>query len=205
MEQVTVNPLLLEVARGLDRDVLERRLDLRLVSEKQRLIAALRALKSAGFARTTIEDELRWHPTGKAIRSMDLDEFELDRKRQATALQPRFNFLFEIPTLWLQPDDDLAKAYRSELKPKMICNFWRYVGTVVADLADENIQLIGPETKGGLMFVTLSKEAREQYGDDVFHFSLGSRADDEPVAIHIKRPTILDGMEQIVELLIEWK
>jgi len=145
MEQVTVNPLLLEVARGLDKDVLGRRVDLRLEGEKHRLIAALRALKSEGFARTTIEDELRWHPTRKAIRSMNLEEFELDRRRQTTALQPQFHFLLEIPTSWLQPDDDLAQAYRSELKPKIVSNFWRYVGTIVADIADENIQLIGPK------------------------------------------------------------
>jgi len=50
MQEITSDPFLLEIARTLDENNIQKRVELAHFPKKQRLIAAFRALKQAGFS-----------------------------------------------------------------------------------------------------------------------------------------------------------
>ena len=69
MVQVSVDPFLFEVARGLDKQFTDRQSALKQLDDRRRWMGALHALNAFGLARATADDEVRWLPTNKAIRN----------------------------------------------------------------------------------------------------------------------------------------
>lgn len=114
--------------------------------KKQRLIAALRALKQAGFAQAlSYGDGTRWYPTVKAFRSMQLEDFRLSEESFEGALTAPFYFLIEPTAAEGVPDKQLVREYKNALNKQQLVRWWRYVGTIVGGIAEGRIGMIGPE------------------------------------------------------------
>ena len=179
MVQVSVDPFLFEVARGLDRRFTDRQSALKQLADTRRWMGALHALKAFGLARATADDDVRWLPTNKAIRYMKLDRFNLTQAQKKLALRPSFYFMLEILESWSTPEDDLVRQYRVEFGSEHISVFWHGIGSLVGDVADGQSRLIGSGTEGGLVFATLTDEARQAYGDDEFIFAMAGKPSGE--------------------------
>ena len=173
MLQITSDPFLLEVARTLDENNIQRRVESAHFPKKQRLIAAFRALKQAGFAEALSHGEgTRWYPTVKALRSMELEEFRLSDDSLEEALIAPFYFLIEMTATESTPDKQLVREYRRAIIKQQLVQWWRYVGTIIGGMAQGHLRMIGPEANGGLVFESLD----EEFGmKGELLFSLGSR------------------------------
>jgi hypothetical protein len=150
------------------------------------MIAALHALKSFGMAEIDNSDEPdggNWQPTEGAYQLMQLDEFAMDPKRIADALAPRFLYSIKTPASWLSSKEVLLKKWVREVDPDRLKKFWRYMGTVVASIGNDSLRLVGPTGNGGLVFLALTKEAREDLGATEVCISLGRRSSKRPIPV----------------------
>jgi hypothetical protein len=202
MQQITSDPFLLEVARTLDENNIQRRVELAHFPKKQRLIAAFRALKQEGFAQALpYGDGTRWYPTVKAVRSMELEDFRLSEESFEGALIAPFYFLIEVTATESTPDKQLVREYRNAINKQQLVQWWRYVGTIVGRMAEGHLRMIGPEINGGFMVESLGGEPGMK-GELLF--SLGSRTSTHPVVTEIEIPAEIKGRESMFECLIKW-
>lgn len=202
MQQITSDPFLLEIARTLDENNIRKRLQLAHFPKKQRLIAAFRALKKAGFAQDfSYGDGIRWCPTMRAVEAMELHEFRLSEERFENALIAPFYFLIEATTTERNPEKQLVREYKSSISNRRLTKWWRYVGTLVGGLAEGRFRMIGPEMNGGFLIESFVEEPGMS-GE--FLFSLGSRTSTNPVVTELEVPDQVKGREEMFECLIPW-
>ena len=202
MQEITSDPFLLEIARTLDENNIQKRVELAHFPKKQRLIAAFRALKQAGFAQAlSYGDGIRWCPTIKAIDAMELEEFRLSEERFESALIAPFYFLIEATATEGSPDKQLVREYRNSINRRRLVEWWRYVGTIVGGMAEGRLRMIGPEVNGGFIVESFDGEPG-MTGE--FLFSLGSRTSTNPVVTEIEVPDEIKGREEMFECLIKW-
>lgn len=202
MQEITSDPFLLEIARTVDEHNVRRRRALAHFPRKQRLIAALRALKQAGFAQDlSYGDGIRWCPAIKAVEAMGLDGFGLTEERLESALIAPFYFLIEATAVESRPDEQLIQEYRSSLKKKQLAQWWRFVGTIVCGIAKGSFRMIGPEVDGGFLLKPLDEQSG-MTGE--FLFSLGSHTSGDAVVTELEAPDDIKGREEMYECLIPW-
>jgi hypothetical protein len=202
MEQITSDPFLLEIARTIDENNIRKRVELVHFPKKQRLIAAFRALKQAGYARAfSYDDGVRWCPTAKAVDAMGLGDCGLTEERFESALIAPFYFLFEATAAESRPDKQLVHEYRSSVEKQQLVQWWRFVGTIVGGIAKGSIRMIGPEVNGGFLFEPLDGQSGVT-GE--FLFSLGSSTSTTPVVTELEPPDDIKGREEMFECLIKW-
>jgi hypothetical protein len=156
MQQITSNPFLLEVARTSDGNNVRRRLELSQFPKRQRLIAAFRALRQVGFAESLSDgSEIRWYPTDKAIRSMELEEFQAWLGRPRSGLEAAFLPPSRASAPERAPDKQLVQEYRDGISKRRLVQWWRSIGTIVGGMAAGQIRMMGSEINGGFVFEPL--------------------------------------------------
>jgi hypothetical protein len=200
---------LLEFASGLNRNVCGRRRDLKFVGRTCQMIAALHALRSFGMAEIDNSDDAdrgNWRPTEGAYELMQLEECGVDSDRIADALVPRFLYSIDTPALWFSSNEGLLKKFVHEVDPDTLKAFWRYIGTVVADIASDSIRLIGPTGNGGLVLRALTNEAREDYRGTEFCISLGGHSSKRRIpVIEIDAPASAGDLRNMIYPVVRWQ
>jgi hypothetical protein len=203
MKYVIVDPFLFEVARAVDKDLNRKIGSLEALDKKVRLVAALRALRDAGFAQLTAGREvIRMKPTKNAICAMQLEEFRLSPTVRRTALTPEFSFGLELKDSEFSDAGDLSDRYFDKLDKVLVSQNWRKIGTMVGDMALGEIRLVGPEANYGLIFEALTQSARTDFGEGDLWFSLGERPHKNPDPIDLQHD--FQGAANVDEIIIEW-
>jgi hypothetical protein len=203
MKYVIVDPFLLEVARAVDQDLSKKIGFLEALDKKVRLVAALRALREAGFAQLTPGRKvIAMKPAKSAICAMQLQEFRLSPAARRTALTPEFSFGLELRDSGFSDAGDLSVRYFDKLDKVLISESWRKIGTMVGDMAMGEIRLVGPEANYGLIFEALTQSARTDFGEGDLWFSLGERPGKNPDPIDLQHD--VQGAANLNEIIIQW-
>jgi hypothetical protein len=100
----------------------------------------------------------------------------------------------------------LLSKFVREVDPDALRAFWRYIETVVADIASDSIRLMGPTGNGGLVLRALTSEAREDYHGTEFCISLGGHSCKRRIpVIEIGAPAAAGELRRLMYPVVRWQ
>jgi hypothetical protein len=100
----------------------------------------------------------------------------------------------------------LLSKFVREVDPDALRAFWRYIETVVADIAIDSIRLMGPTGNGGLVLRALTSEAREDYHGTEFCISLGGHSCKRRIpVIEIGAPAAAGELRRLMYPVVRWQ
>jgi hypothetical protein len=204
MKHIIVDPFLFEVSHAVDRDVTAKFESAKSCDRGMRLVAALTALETVGFAKSTSSQQDHWMtPSKVAIAAMQLGEFGLSRRKtQNFLLRPKFRFALELQETELSYAADLSSHYAANLSEVFVNQSWRSIGTIVGHTAVGDFRLIGPEANYGLILEAVTPLLREQIGGERLWFSLGELPAGHPDPIDLQQD--IDGVASVDGIIIRW-
>ncbi len=189
MMDLSVEPFLFEVAKGLDYKVRQRKQDIKSFGRVRRMCAALATLGATGFAEYDSE-EARWKPSIMAFEAMELAKFKLDASALALAVaEPQFFYLLSVEPSWTLPDQRVSKLFQNELDVDEVKSLWKAAGIIFGGLVRNELRLTGLAESGGLIIDSVSEAMKEECGDTCT-FSLAHEGKSHVVMLNIDLPPL---------------